>query len=94
MAFAIYRNYDGKNSMFGDTALSSASGNQAQLSFYGAVRSSNKAITVMVINKTYGALTSTKKQVEQVLREFGWKNITDLGGIEQSRVMEAVCLLG
>jgi hypothetical protein len=34
-----------------------------------------------------------KKQVEQILRDFGWKNITDLGGIEQSRVMEALCIL-
>ena len=34
-----------------------------------------------------------KKQVERMLRDFGWKNITDLGGIEQSRIMEPLCLL-
>jgi hypothetical protein len=59
MAFEIYRNYDGKNSMFGDTALNSTSANQGQLSVYGAVRASDHALTVMVINKTYGPLTST-----------------------------------
>jgi hypothetical protein len=59
MAYEIYRNYDGNNSMFGDTELGSNSGNQAQLSVYGAVRSSDKAITVVVINKTYGPLTAT-----------------------------------
>jgi hypothetical protein len=59
MAFEIYRNYDGKNSMFGDTALASTSANQGSLATYGAVRSSDGAITIMVINKTYGALTST-----------------------------------
>lgn len=59
MAYEIYRNYDGNNSMFGDTALSSNSANQAQLSVYGAIRSSDKAITVVVINKTYGPLTAT-----------------------------------
>jgi len=32
---------------------------QAQLSVYGALRSSDNAVTVMVINKTYGTLTST-----------------------------------
>jgi len=63
-AFAMYRNYDGKDSMFGDTylsATSSASGADAegQLSVYGAQRSTDNAITVMVINKTYGPLTST-----------------------------------
>jgi hypothetical protein len=63
-AFAMYRNYDGKDSMFGDTylyATSTASGADAegQLAVYGAQRSSDNAITVVVINKTYGALTST-----------------------------------
>jgi hypothetical protein len=63
-AFAMYRNYDGNDSMFGDTylyATSAASGadGEGQLSIYGAQRSSDSAITVMVINKTYGSLTST-----------------------------------
>jgi hypothetical protein len=59
MAYEIYRNYDGKKSMFGDTALLSTSINQGQLSVYGALRSSDNAVTVVVINKTYGDLTST-----------------------------------
>jgi hypothetical protein len=59
MAYEIYRNYDGKNSMFGDTALNSTSANQGQLSVYGAVRSSDNALTIVVINKTYGPLTAT-----------------------------------
>jgi hypothetical protein len=64
MAFEIYRNYDGNNSMFGGTALAStsaASGTDAEgkLAVYGALRSSDQSITVMVINKTYGDLTST-----------------------------------
>lgn len=59
MAFEIYRNYDGKNSMFGDTALASTSADQSKLSVYGAVRASDGALTVVVINKTYGDLSST-----------------------------------
>ncbi len=65
MAFEIYRNYDGNKSTFGDTALASTSTNasnadgEGQLSVYGALRSSDKAVTVVVINKTYGSLTST-----------------------------------
>jgi hypothetical protein len=59
MAYEVYRNYDGANSMFGDTALNSTSANQAQLSVYGAVRSSDNALTIVVINKTYGPLTAT-----------------------------------
>ena len=73
MAFEIYRNYDGHDATFGDTALASCSGTAAascdatgtnataqnQLAVYGAVRSTDNALTVVVINKTYGALTST-----------------------------------
>ena len=59
VAFEIYRNYDGKNSTFGDTALASSSVDQSQLSVYGALRSADQAVTVVVINKTYGDLTAT-----------------------------------
>ena len=52
MAFEIYRNYDAAASSFGDTALTSTSADQSQLSIYGAV-------TVVVINKSYGDLSST-----------------------------------
>jgi hypothetical protein len=63
-AFAMYRNYDGNDSTFGNTylyATSSVSGADAegQLAIYAAQRSSDNAITMMVINKTYGSLTST-----------------------------------
>jgi len=63
-AFAMYRNYDGKDSTFGDTylyATSTASGADAEnkLAVYGAQRSKDNTITVMVINKTYGSMTST-----------------------------------
>ncbi|HTV65785.1 MAG TPA: glycoside hydrolase family 44 protein [Bryocella sp.] len=59
MAFVMYRNYDGNKSTFGDMALASTSADQGQLSVYGATRSSDQAVTVIVINKTYGSLTTT-----------------------------------
>ncbi len=59
MAFAMYRNYDGAKSTFGDMALASTSGDQSKLSVYGALRTKDGAATVMVINKTYGDLTDT-----------------------------------
>ena len=59
MSFAVYRNYDGNKSTFGDKALTSTSANQGLLSVYGALRSSDNAVTVVVINKTYGDLTDT-----------------------------------
>ncbi|MGB8259972.1 MAG: glycoside hydrolase family 44 protein [Terracidiphilus sp.] len=59
MAFAIYRNYDGKNSTFGDEALAASSADQARLAVYAAQRTSDGAVTLVVINKTYGDLTTT-----------------------------------
>jgi hypothetical protein len=59
MAYEIYRNYDGSNSTFGDTALASTSANQGKLSVYGALRTADNKLTIIVINKTYGDLTST-----------------------------------
>lgn len=34
-----------------------------------------------------------KKKVTEILKDFGWENITDLGGIEHSREMENLGLL-
>jgi hypothetical protein len=59
MAFAIYRNYDGAKSSFGDMALASSSANQGLLSVYGGLRTADQAVTVVVINKTFGTLTSS-----------------------------------
>ena len=59
MAFEAFRNYDGKNAMFGDMSLSSTSADQGKLSVYGALRTKDNMVTVVVINKTYGDLTST-----------------------------------
>jgi hypothetical protein len=57
-AFRMFRNYDGNGSQFGDTSISSVSSDQGQLSIYAAQRSSDNAVTILVINKTTGALTS------------------------------------
>jgi len=59
MAFEVYRNYDGAKSTFGDMALESTSGDQGKLSVYGALRTADSTVTIVVINKTYGDLTET-----------------------------------
>src|SRR5450755_4354777 len=58
-AFRMYRNYDGHGSRFGDESVSSSSADQGQLAVYAAQRSADGALTVQVINKTGGDLTST-----------------------------------
>jgi Glycoside hydrolase family 44/Bacterial Ig-like domain (group 2) len=59
MAFEAFRNYDGKNAMFGDMAVSTTSADQGKLSVYGALRTKDNIVTLVVINKTYGDLAST-----------------------------------
>jgi hypothetical protein len=55
-AFKMYRDYDGHHSKFGDTWISSRSTNQRRLAVYAARRSTDRAYTVLVINKTSGVL--------------------------------------
>jgi hypothetical protein len=50
-AMQMYRNYDGQGSTFGDSSISATVPNPDDLSAFAALRSSDGAITVMVINK-------------------------------------------
>jgi hypothetical protein len=59
LASQIYRNYDGANSMFGDTSVSAAVANADNLSAFASVRASDGTLTVMVINKQQGSTPVT-----------------------------------
>ncbi|HVU18678.1 MAG TPA: glycoside hydrolase family 44 protein [Candidatus Didemnitutus sp.] len=59
LASQIYRNYDGNKSGFGDTSVSATVANPDNLSAFAAVRSSDHALTVMVINKQQGSTPVT-----------------------------------
>jgi hypothetical protein len=58
-AFRIYRDYDGAGSRFGDLGVPATCGDQGKLAVYAAQRSSDNALTAVVINKTAGDLSST-----------------------------------
>jgi hypothetical protein len=51
-AFKMYRNYDGAHSHFGDLSVSATGPNPDSLSPFAALRPSDGALTIMVINKT------------------------------------------
>jgi hypothetical protein len=59
LALVIYRNYDGNRSTFGDTSVSATVANPDNLSAFAAVRSSDGAMTIMVINKQTGTTPVT-----------------------------------
>jgi hypothetical protein len=51
-AFRMYRTYDGQGRGFGDVSVRAQSANQDAVSIYAAQRSSDGALTVMLVNKT------------------------------------------
>ncbi len=57
-AFKIFRNYDDAGGAFGDTSLEAASSDQGKLAIYAAFRNQDHAVTIIVINKTFGDLQS------------------------------------
>jgi hypothetical protein len=59
LASQIYRNYDGNNSTFGDASVSATTANPDNLSAFAATRTSDGALTVMVINKQQGSTPVT-----------------------------------
>ena len=58
-AFRMYRNYDGQGGVFGDLSVSATSADQGQLAIYAARRAVDGSLTLMIVNKTGGELTSS-----------------------------------
>jgi Glycoside hydrolase family 44 len=56
-AFRLYMNYDGQGGKYGETWVRSQSTDGGQLSIYGAQRTKDNALTVVIINKTSKNLT-------------------------------------
>jgi PKD repeat protein len=58
-AMKMYRNYDGNKRGFGDTSVKAAAPNPDNVASFGAVRSSDGALTVMLISKYLSGSTPT-----------------------------------
>jgi hypothetical protein len=56
-AMKLYRNYDGNKSSFGDTSVLASTANPDNLSAFAATRTSDGALTVMVISKVLSGAT-------------------------------------
>ncbi len=56
-AMKMYRNYDGNRSTFGDTSVSAGGPNPDNVSTFAAVRSSDGAMTVIVVSKYLSGAT-------------------------------------
>jgi hypothetical protein len=58
-AIKLYRNYDGLRSTFGDTSIAATTANPDVVSAFAAERSSDGALTVMVVNKGAASAPTT-----------------------------------
>lgn len=58
-ALQMYRNYDGNKSTFGDISVRAAAPNPDNVAAFASIRSSDKAMTVMLINKQLGTAATT-----------------------------------
>jgi hypothetical protein len=56
-AYQMYRNYDGSKSTFGDTSVSTNAPDPDNVAVFGAQRTSDNALTVMVVCKTLTGTT-------------------------------------
>lgn len=52
LAMKMYRNYDGSDSAFGNTSVKTTAPNPDQVSAFGSLRSTDGALTIMVVNKS------------------------------------------
>jgi hypothetical protein len=50
-AIKLYRNYDGAQSAFGDLSISASGPNPDSVAAFAAIRSSDRAVTVMIVSK-------------------------------------------
>lgn len=65
-AVAMYRNYDGRGSTFGDTSVRASAPNPDDVAAFAALRSSDGALTVMLINKQRSTTASTRVRLANV----------------------------
>jgi hypothetical protein len=83
-SFRLYRNYDGAGGQFGDSSVTATSTDQGQLSVYGAMRSGDGALTVLVINKTTSpiqtslALTNFNSAATAKIYTYSNSNMTQI----------------
>lgn len=57
LAFEMYRNYDGNGAKFGNTSVRATAPNADEVSAFASIRSTDGALTVMLVAKTLGGDT-------------------------------------
>jgi Glycoside hydrolase family 44 len=85
-AMQMYRNYDGAGSTFGDTSISATVPNPDNLSAFAALRTSDGAMTVMVINK----VLSGSQEVKLKLAHFASSGTAQVYRLTSSNTIQTL----
>jgi hypothetical protein len=84
LAMQIYRNYDGKNSTFGNSSVYAGVADPDYLSSFAAVRSTDGALTVMVINKQQGSTPVTVSLAN--FKTAGYADVWQINSASQTAI--------
>jgi hypothetical protein len=85
-AFRVFRNYDGKGGMFGETGVQAVSSDVSRMAVYAAERGSDGAVTIVVLNKT-----SQEIKARVALRHVkgaGVARVYEYGGGDLKRIVD------
>ena len=85
-AMQMYRNYDGKNSTFGETSVAANVPNPDNLSAFASVRTADGALTVMVISKVLNGTTP----VSLKLANFAASGTAQVFRLSSANVIQAL----
>jgi hypothetical protein len=86
VAILMYRNYDGKHSGFGDVSVSATAPNPDDLSAFAAVRTSDRKLTVMLVNKVLSGTTS----VDVTLSNFAASSPAEAWQMTASNILRRI----
>jgi PKD repeat protein len=89
-AMKMYRNYDGAKSTFGDTSIAASVPNPDNMSAFAAQRSSDGALTVMVISKVLSGSTP----VTVNLANFGTTGVAEAWQLTSSNAITKLANVG
>ncbi|MEM8858744.1 MAG: glycoside hydrolase family 44 protein, partial [Chloroflexota bacterium] len=93
-AFRMYRNYDGQKSEFGDLNLLAVSENEWDISVFASKRSSDGALTIMVVNKRFEA-SEINLRLDHIssadfaeMYQYSGDNLSEIKSLGTQRVFE------
>ena len=86
LAMQMYRNYDGHDSTFGDTSVSTTVQNPDDVDTFSAIRSSDGALTIMIINKNLYDSSNPKATTSVTL------NLSNFAGAGEAQVWQLAAI--